>query len=277
MQVVDAHQHFWNLQRFPYDWLSPELQVLYRNYEPDDLKPLMDAASVDQCVFIQATQVVDEAHWVLELSERYPFIAGVVGWVDLTDPQVGSVLDDLRRHPRFQGVRHLVQDEQDDRWLLRDDVNRGLDELAARDLTYDILVFPRHLPYVPEVVARHSNLRFVVDHLAKPSIKTGEIDTWARDLARVAEYPNVWCKLSGMVTEADHANWTPDDLRPYVETTVRLFGYDRLMWGSDWPVCLLAAGYVEVKDALLTALNPITQNDLARVMGGTATHFYSLG
>ena len=276
MKVVDAHQHFWDLQRFPYPWMSPDDAVLYRNYGPADLQPQMKAAGVDSCVFVQAAQVVDEARWALELSDRHPFIAGVVGWVDLTDPDVGATLDQLRQHPRFKGVRHLAQDEADDRWLLRDDVNRGLEALFMRGLRYDIVIFPRHLPYVPEMLARHHNGRFVLDHLAKPPIKSGEVDAWARDLAPVAAHPHVCCKLSGMVTEADHQRWTPDDLRPYVETAVGLFGYERLMWGSDWPVCRRAAEYGRVKEALLSALGATGDTDLARVLGGTAASFYGL-
>jgi L-fuconolactonase len=276
MPVVDAHQHFWDLSLFRYEWMSPDNAVLYRTYLPDDLKPLMDAAAVDRCVFVQATQDVREARWVMELAQAHPFIAGVVGWVDLTAPDVGATLDDLMTNPLFKGVRHLVQDEPDDRWLLREDVNRGVAELVRRDLAYDILVFPRHLPHVPALLEQHPGGRFVVDHLAKPPIKSGEIDSWAASMEKVAAFPNVHCKLSGMVTEADADHWTPDDLRPYVQTVRDLFGPQRLMFGSDWPVCLLAAEYVEVKDALLTALNPIEPADLDRIMGGTATEFYKL-
>ena len=276
MKVVDAHQHFWDLDRFSYGWMSPDDPILYRNYLPQDLKPFMDAAAVDACVFVQATQDVAEARWVLGLAQQHPFIAGVVGWVDLAAPDVGTVLDDLQRNPRFKGVRHLVQDERDDQWMLRADVNQGIGELVQRDLAYDILIFPRHLPYVPAFLERHPDGRFVIDHLAKPPIKRGEIKGWAEDMARVAAFSNVYAKLSGMVTEADTEHWSPDDLRPYVATMLELFGPKRLMFGSDWPVCRLAAEYVEVKDALLTALNPIDANDLAWIMGGTATEFYKL-
>ena len=276
MPVVDAHQHFWDIQRFSYPWLSPEQAVLYRNYGPEDLKPEMDAAGVQRSVFVQATHVVDEARWVLRLSDRYPFIAGVVGWVDLTDPDIGMVLHELQQHPRFKGVRHQVHDEPDDRWLLRDDVWRGLEELAARGLTFDLLLFPRHLPHLPEVLEQHPTLRFVIDHLAKPPIKSGETEPWQTDLQRVARYPNVWCKLSGMVTEASHHSWRPEDLKPYVQSAVDLFGYDRLMWGSDWPVCRLAADYGQVKAALLQALGAVDDESLEKILGRNAIGFYSL-
>ncbi len=276
MKVVDAHQHFWNLDRFRYDWMSPDNTVLYRNYLPQDLKPLMDAAAVDACVFVQATQDPAEAKWVLELAHTYPFIAGIVGWVDITATEVGATLDDLMRDPKFKGVRHLVQDEPDDQWMLRPDVNRGIAEIVKRGLAYDLLVFPRHLPFVPAFLEQHPQGRFVIDHLAKPPIKSGDIASWAEDMARIAAYPNVYGKLSGMVTEADTEHWSPDDLRPYVQTMLELFGAQRLMFGSDWPVCRLAAEYVEVKDALLTALSPIESDDLAAILGGTATEFYRL-
>ena len=194
-------------------------------------------------------------------AEKHEFVAGVVGWVDLRDPEVGLVLDELAQNPRFKGVRHVWHDEPNDDWILQPEVIGGLKEVAARGLTYDFLTFPRHLRHIPEVLERAPGLRTVVDHISKPPIARGELEPWRSDLRKVAEIPGVYCKLSGMVTEADLHNWTIEDLRPYVDAVIEMFGYGRLMYGSDWPVCTMAASYDRVFEAAQALLSGVSEDD----------------
>jgi L-fuconolactonase len=213
---------------------------------------------------------------LLKLAAAHDYVTGVVAWVDLAHGTLGSNLDELARHRKFKGVRHLIQDEPDDAWMIRKDVLNGFRELERRGIPYDVLIYTRHLKYVPKVREYCPRLRLVIDHIAKPPIARREFDAWARDLEPVAALPNVWCKLSGMITEANWKNWTPQDLKPYVEHAVRLFGYDRLMFGSDWPVCTLAGSYQQVVEALHECVDPISTVDAAMLWGGTARSFYRL-
>jgi L-fuconolactonase len=274
--VIDTHLHFWDLGRFQYPWMTPARASLRRNYLPEDAKPLLAAAHVDQGVVVQAHHSLAESRWLLELAATHDFLAGAVVWVDLTSPAVGKDLDDLQRHPKFKGIRHIVEDEPDDAWLLRPVVLAGLAELERRDIPYDLLVHPRHLQYIPALRDRCPRLRFVVDHIAKPRIREKQFDDWAREMEAVAALPQMWCKLSGMITEADGKNWTAADLRPYVDHVVKIFGYDRVMFGSDWPVCTLAGSYQQVVDALREALGPLAPANASRVWGATAREFYQL-
>ncbi len=275
MTTVDSHHHFWDLSKLDYDWMPPPPSVLVRDYLPEDMKPLIDASGVDRTVVVQAHQSIEEAEFLLDLAEANDFIAGVVGWVDLTDPKVGYTLDRLTKRRKFKGVRHLVHDEPDDAWLARDDVARGLKELVFRGLAYDVLAQPVHLKYVPQVAEKLPDLKMVVDHIAKPAIADGVMEPWATDIAAVAEIPGVHCKVSGMVTEAGDG-WTADTLKPYVAHVVDIFGMDRLMWGSDWPVCRLAGEYDQVLNAALDAIGPLSDDDRAAFLGGNATRFYRL-
>ena len=274
--VVDAHQHFWDITHFEYPWMGPEVAPIAKTFMPPDLAPTLAELGIDKTVLVQARSALEETTWFLELATEYDFIAGVVGWVDLLDPNLPRVLDHLLGHPKFKGVRHQVHDEPDEAWMVRDDVLRGLRELAKRDIPYDLLLRPPHLKYVPRVVDRLPNLPLVVDHIAKPEIAEGTIDEWARDMERVAAIPHVYCKVSGMVTEADWESWTPADLRPYGEVVVEQFGYDRLMFGSDWPVCLLAGTYRQVWDAAHTTVGPLSDDAHAMVFGRNAATFYKL-
>ena len=274
--VIDSHQHFWQLGRFDGPNLDPGT-VLYRDFLPEHLKPCLDGVGVQRTVVVQAIHSVDEAHWLLQLAERHAFIAGIVGWVDLDDPRVGETLDELISHPKFKGVRRGLESEPNPAWVVREDVLRGLGELARRGISYDLLVQPEHLRYVPVVAERVPDLRMVVDHIAKPPIKAGAIRDWAADLAEVAKIPSVYCKLSGMITEADWQHWKPADLEPYVHTVLELFGYDRVMFGSDWPVCLLAGSYGQVRDALVEALGSVSQEQYAKIFGRNTQAFYRLG
>jgi len=274
--VVDSHQHYWDLSRFDYSWMGPTLEVLRRDYLPQDLRPLLLAEGVHQAVVVQAHQSIAEARWMLELAKETDFIAGVVAWVDLTGAALGRDLDELQRHPKFKGIRHLIHDEPDDAWMLRADVVAGFKELEARNIPYDLLVRPQHLRFVPQLREKCPQLRMVIDHIAKPLIAAGKMEGWDRDIERVAALPNVWCKLSGMITEANWQAWTPDDLKPYVAHVAKSFGYDRVMFGSDWPVCNLAGSYQRVVEALRQALGQLSAEDSAKVWGRTARQFYPL-
>lgn len=274
--VVDAHHHLWDLDRFDYPWMPPGENVLRKTYLPEHLALHLKRTGADKTVVVQAQHSVEEAGWLLDLAEANDFMAGVVAWVDLTSRNVGDVLDGLLQRPGLVGIRHLVHDEPDDRWLLRDDVIRGLRELARRGLAYDLLLRPQHLQYVAPLAEEVPDLRMVVDHIAKPLISAGTMEPWATDIAAVAALPSVYCKVSGMVTEAEMANWTVEDLKPYMAHVIEHFGFDRLMFGSDWPVCLLAGTYEQVFEATLAAAGSISDDDRAALMGGNATAFYRL-
>jgi L-fuconolactonase len=274
--TIDAHQHFWDLTRFQYPWMTADMQVLRRDYLPGDLRPVLDRMGVDLTVFVQAQHNVDETEWALLLAEKYPWIIGIVGWLDLKSADLEAHVDRFRSHRQFVGVRHIVQDEPDERWLLQDDVVRGLKVLANRDLTYDLLLRPHHLPHIPQLVRRVPSLRMVIDHLAKPPIRRGELEPWQGDLAAIAKMPNMFCKISGLITEADPRHWQVADLIPYVETALELFGPERLMFGSDWPMCRLAGEYTEVIAAAHHALAGLSVHERAAVFGDTATRFYQL-
>lgn len=273
---VDAHQHFWRLGRYDYVWMSPELRPLQRDFGPDDLQPALERHGIQATVLVQTVSSLAETHWFLELARAHSFIAGVVGWVDLTDPDVGAVLDELTAHQKLVGVRHQVHDEPDLNWLGRPDVLRGLTALEVRGLTYDLLIRPQHLAVSLEVARRLPGLRLVVDHIAKPRIAQRAWDGWADGLAQLGRCPNVWCKLSGMITEADWACWTPDDLRPYIHQVLDVFGPERVMFGSDWPVCLLAGSYDRVVEATEINTAHLTAAERKAIWGLNALCCYRL-
>ena len=274
---IDAHQHFWDLNRFEYPWMPPGEGVLRRTFLPEDLRPILEENRFDGTVVVQAHQSVAETRWFLELADANPFILGVVGWCDLTDARVGETLDELQKHPKLKGIRHPVHDEDDARWLLRDDVLRGLTELARRGIPYDLLLRPIHLPLVPLMAERVPDLRMVIDHIAKPFIASHLMDGWAGDMAAAAAIPQMYCKISGMITEADPQAWTADDLRPYVQHVLSLFPAGRLMFGSDWPVCLLAGRWKQVLAAFTQAIGPQPEETRDKLLGGTAAEFYGIG
>jgi L-fuconolactonase len=273
---IDSHHHLWDLSRFDYGWMPPGDSIIKRDYLPSDLEPLLEKNGIAATVLVQAHESVEEADWLLDLFAANDLIAGVVAWVDLASPDVSEVLDRLMARGGLVGIRHGAEHDPDQEWLTRDESIRGLREVAARGLAYDVLTRPHQLWQIPPLADRVPGLRMVVDHISKPPIATGEIEPWAADIAKVAAIPGVYCKLSGMVTEADHANWTPSDLKPYVKHILDVFGLDRLMFGSDWPVCLLAAKYDEVLAAALEAAGPLSAEDTARLLGGNAIDFYGL-
>lgn len=289
---VDAHHHLWeSRRRFPlsgdwllgsvgYGWAEAGLPELDRDFLPSLLAPSLAEAGVSHTIVVQAIHGEGETEWLLDVAREIPTLAGVVGWTDLTDPSevVHRRLAALRERG-LVGVRHLVQFEPDPRWLLRAEVLRGLEVVAGLGLPYDLLLVPSQLDLVPELSDRLPGLRMVIDHLAKPRIAAGELDPWRAAIRRAAENPNVYCKVSGMVTEADHRNWSPADLRPYIEVALEAFGARRLMFGSDWPVCTLAATYEQVAGALEQNLQALVGDDVETreaIYRTTATAFYGI-
>lgn len=274
---IDAHQHYWRLDRGDYGWLTPSSGPLYRDYMPGDLTPHLKRAGIDRTVVVQAAATVAETEFLLELAAAHDEIAGVVGWLDMEAEDFPQQLERLSAQPKFCGIRPMVQGLPDEAWMLRPAVQRSFAVIQERGVTFDFLTFPRHLPHVAAVVQRFPRLRCVIDHISKPLIKDGVLEPWRSDLARVAESPNVWCKLSGMVTEADHSRWQVQDLQPYTLHAVAVFGWDRVMFGSDWPVCLLAAEYGEVVDALRSALgSSLNPEREALLFGENAARFYRI-
>jgi L-fuconolactonase len=274
---IDAHQHFWMYSPAEYDWIDDSMAMLRRDFLPDDFKPVLESNDFHASVAVQARQTLEETRWLLELAERSPWILGVIGWADLRSPDIRSQLNVITRNPKLVGIRHIVQSEPDDRFLLQPDFLRGISVLEEFDLAYDILIYTKQLPVAAEFVERFPRQRFVLDHLAKPPIKSGNIDSWAQGISRLAAFPNVFCKLSGLVTEADWQHWSPEQITPFLDVAFESFGPDRLMIGSDWPVCLVAASYaraVEVIKSYLLQKRPECQD---RVLGGNAQRFWRLG
>jgi L-fuconolactonase len=273
---VDAHQHFWRYDQSEYGWIDDSMAALRRDFLPADLKPELERSGFQGCVAVQARQTREETRWLLELAEQNPFILGVVGWVDLRSARLGFELEALACHSKLVGLRHIVQSEPDDRFLLQPEFLCGISMLEEFDLAYDILIYDKHLPVAAEFVARFPRQRFVLDHLAKPPIKSGAVDAWARGIRELASFPNVHCKLSGLVTEADWQAWKPEDVRPYLNVAFECFGPGRLMIGSDWPVCTVAARYSRVMDLVRDYLGRYAAEERDAVLGGNAARFWRL-
>jgi len=277
---LDAHQHFWHYDAAEYGWIDERMGVLQRDFLPKDLRPELDRAGVDGTIAVQARCTEEETRFLLELACEAPWIAGVVGWVDLTAPDVERRLDAVAGEPKLVGLRHIVQDEPDDRFLLREDFGRGVGLLSARGLVYDVLIHPRHLRVAAEFVGRFPEQTFVLDHLAKPPIADGAAaasGAWADDLRALAEHPRVACKLSGLVTEARWNDWSLDDLAPYLDVALEAFGAERVMMGSDWPVCLLAApGYGPVVGAVESWAERLTSAEREALLGTNAARWYGI-
>jgi L-fuconolactonase len=279
MTAIDSHHHFWDPDRADYPWMTDEVASIRRAYGPDDLRPLIAAEGFERTILVQTRSSTEETEEFLATAAAEPFIGGVIGWVDLADPAVTDAIARLRAGPggdRLVGIRHQVHDEPDPAWLGRQDVRRGLRAVALAGLTYDLLVRPRELPAALEAARGLPDLRFVVDHIAKPRIAAAEMEPWAGRLRGLATLPNVWCKVSGMVTEADWSSWTVGDLRPYVDVVLDAFGPGRLLFGSDWPVCLLAASYDRVVETALELMGDLSEDERTRVFGGTAMGVYGL-
>lgn len=273
---IDAHQHFWSYQPIRDSWITDAMSALKRDFLPEHLLPELRSASIDGTIAVQADQSEEETRFLLRLAEKHHSILGVVGWVDLRAPGIADRLDHFRQFRALSGFRHIAQAEPDDRFLLRADFRRGIALLAELDFTYDILIYPRQLPAAIELVAAHPRQTFVVDHLAKPEIRAGKLQPWARLIRELAAAPNVVCKLSGLLTEADWAGWNPKDFNPYLDVVFESFGAERLMFGSDWPVCLLAGTYRQVVDLISTYVRGRPPEEGAAIFGGNAARFYKL-
>ena len=273
---IDAHQHYWTYNAEEYGWIDGTMAALRRDFLPEDLSPELTRNGFDGTVVVQVRQTLEETRWLLELADRTPTIVGVVGWVDLCSSEYRSQLEVFSRHPKLVGIRHIVQSEPDDRFLLREDFSRGIRLLEEFDLAYDVLIYTRHLPVAAEFVERFPRQRFVLDHLAKPPIQAREIDAWAEGIGRLAAFPNVFCKLSGLVTEADWVGWKPEDIHPYLDVAFEAFGSSRLMIGSDWPVCLVASQYGRALDVVKNYLQRFPSDVREAVLGRNAQRFWRL-
>lgn len=278
--LIDSHQHFWSTQRpNDYGFLTPDAGVLYRDYLPTDLAPDLEKLDVAGTILVQAAQTLDETEWLFRLSEPVAFVRGVVAWIDMTTGEATfeRQLRQLQRHEKFVAVRPMLQELEDDRWILQPSVLANLKLLAQEGVPFDILVYPRHLPHIAEMLDEVPDLPAVIDHLAKPFIRRHELEPWARWMTVIAGHANVLCKLSGMVTEADHTSWRPEDFEPYVNHVLKQFGPNRAMFGSDWPVCLQAASYQQVYQLLQRVLpKHLEQQDRDAIFGGNAAAFYRL-
>ncbi|MBT8315025.1 MAG: amidohydrolase family protein [Maribacter sp.] len=274
--TIDAHQHFWKYKPSKHTWIDDSMSVIRRDFLPSDLKKVYDENGIDGCVAIQADQTLEETNFLLGLSATYDFIKGVVGWVDLRAKNADEVLNEYSAHGKIKGFRHLVQGESDHNFLLRDDFLRGISFLETYDFVYDILIFPHQLGATLEFVKRFPNQKFVIDHIAKPYIKDGYFDGWSVLMREIAKQDNVYCKLSGMVTEADFNDWTPEQIYPYMNLVLEAFGPNRIMFGSDWPVCLVASEYGEVKQLVTNFISSLSLSEQSKIMGMNAIEFYNL-
>jgi L-fuconolactonase len=273
---LDAHQHFWHYTPTGYTWMTEQMGVLKHDFLPQDLRPLLDEIRFDGCVAVQARQDLEETHWLLDLAERHPFIKGVVGWVDLCSDQLPNQLQQFAAHPKLVGVRHIVHDEPDDNFMLRPDFRRGISHLREFNLTYDLLLFPRHLPVALHLVEEFPHQPFVLDHIAKPGIAEQLISPWQENLHHLAKFPNVFCKLSGMVTEARWKQWQPGDFHPYLNVTCEAFGPERCMIGSDWPVCTLSGEYEAVMKIVIDYIRKFSVEAQTAILGENCARFYHI-
>ncbi|MBG6142413.1 L-fuconolactonase [Labrenzia sp. EL_142] len=275
MTRIDAHQHFWDIARGDYHWLTPELGPIYRNFLPSDLAPNLEAHGISGTILVQAAPTLAETRFMLSLADNSPAVKGVVGWVDFESTDAPQIISDLAAHPALVGLRPMIQDLEDDDWMLRDNLTPAFEALIANDLTFDALTFPRHLENLSALLIRFPDMRVVIDHGSKPLIRDSLIDDWAASMKQLAADTNAFCKLSGLVTEAK-PDWSVDDLRPYVDHLLSTFGPQRILWGSDWPVCLLASSYERWVEATEILLNGLTPDEKDAVLGLNALRAYGL-
>lgn len=273
---LDAHQHFWSYDAAQYPWIPPG-SPLHRSWLPDDLAALQQPLGFEGSIAVQARQVVGESDWLLGLADKHANVKGVVGWVDLRSDRVEADLARLSAHPKFVGVRHVVQEEPDDDFMLGKDFQRGIAKLSTFGLSYDILIYPKQLEAAIRLAENFPQQPFVLDHVAKPRIKDGAIEPWKSQLRRLAKLPHVHCKVSGMLTEADHKNWQAEQFRPYLDTVFEAFGPSRLMYGSDWPVCLFAGSYEQAFRLVDDYARGLTESEKAGLFGGNCARFYFAG
>nr|WP_288833246.1 amidohydrolase family protein [uncultured Flavobacterium sp.] len=274
--VIDSHQHFWIYEADKHAWIDDEMKVIRKNFLPEDLKIVYQENNIDGCVAVQADQTLAETDFLLDLAQKNDFIKGIVGWVDLRASNIDEVLNQYNKFSKLKGFRHVVQGEADHNFMLRPDFLNGIAALEKYNFTYDILIFPHQLGAALELVRRFPNQKFVIDHIAKPYIKDGFYDGWATLMKAIAEYKNVYCKLSGMTTEADYNNWTPEQIEPYMQLVLDTFGANRILFGSDWPVCLVAGNYTKTKELVTNFIAKLNSEEQAAIMGGNAMQFYNL-
>ncbi|MBM3834411.1 MAG: amidohydrolase [Verrucomicrobia bacterium] len=273
---IDSHQHFWRYEPRDYPWMTDQMSRLRRDYLPPDLASELDQAKLDGSIVVQARQTLEESRWLLTLADQYSLIKGVVGWVDLQSERVSDQLAELSRHPKFVGVRHVVQDEPDDEFMLRPQFLRGLGCLKEFDLPYDLLVYPKQLPAAIKVVERFPKQKFVLDHMGKPLVKSGTTSPWDDQIRQLGRCGNVFCKVSGLPTEAKWREWRQEDFRPYLDVVFDAFGEDRLMFGTDWPVCLLSASYGEAFGIVKSYFDAYPARIQEKAFGMNAALFYDI-
>jgi L-fuconolactonase len=276
MLKIDAHQHCWQFDPARDSWITGEMAVIRRNFLPADLLPVLQQNGIDGTVLVQTCHTEDDNRFMLKLADENDFIKGVIGWVNLQSLNVKDRLKHYTHCSKVKGFRHVLQADPDEQFMLRDSFKHGISLLNKYNFTYDILIYPSHLKYALILVAEFPDQKFVVDHLAKPNIKSKEIDEWKKDILALAKHQNVYCKVSGMLTEADWHSWRTDDFTPYLDTVFNAFGISRLMYGSDWPVCLLAGGYNRALEVLQLYTSKLSQQEQDRFFGGNAIEFYNL-
>ena len=276
MIKIDSHQHFWKYDPQKHSWISDEMGVLKRDFLPGDLKIELDKNDMDACVAVQADQSEDETNFLVNLAKNNPFIKGVVGWVDLRSNQVEASLEKFRNEPLIKGFRHVVQDEPDPDFMLGAAFQNGINALQKYGYTYDILIYPQQLPATISMVQKFQNQPFIIDHIAKPHISSKSMDNWQSSIKKLGEFEHVYCKLSGMVTEAQWKTWKYEDFEPYLDVVFEAFKPERLVFGSDWPVCLLSAAYVDVKSIIEQYIWKLSEYEQNKIMGLNASHFYQL-
>ncbi|TNJ46244.1 amidohydrolase family protein [Tamlana fucoidanivorans] len=275
--VIDSHQHFWNYEPKKHDWIDDSMKTIRRDFLPQDLQRVYTENKIDGCIAVQADQTLAETNFLIELAAKNNFIKGVVGWVDFRDETtIESVLEQYKQFDIIKGFRHVVQGEPDHNFLLRQNFKNGIAHLEKHNFTYDILVFPYQLGAVLEFVKSFPNQKFVIDHIAKPYIKDGFYEGWAVLIKEIAKHENVYCKLSGMITEADFNSWTPEQIYPYMDVVLQAFGPKRILFGSDWPVCLVAGNYSKVKQLVTNFIAPLSSSEHEAIMGKNAVEFYNL-
>ena len=274
--VIDSHQHFWKYEPVKHSWIDDDMSVIRRDFSPSDLAKVYQENSIDGCVAVQADQTLEETDFLIDLASINNFIKGIVGWVDLRAENIENVLEKYSTDKIVKGFRHVVQGEADHNFLLRPNFSRGISLLEKHNFTYDILVFPHQLGSVLEFVKKFPHQKFVIDHIAKPYIKDGYFEGWATMMTAIGKHENVSCKMSGMVTEADFITWTPEQIHPYMDTALEAFGSKRILFGSDWPVCLVAGNYSKIKKLTTDFISQLSKIEQNSIMGNNAIEFYNL-
>ena len=273
---VDAHQHFWIYEPVRDAWIDNSMQVIRRDFLPADLSGHLEKHNIDGCIAVQADQSEDETNFLLKLADENPWISGVVGWVDLMALDIEQKLEHYASFPKLKGFRHIVEAEPDDHFMLGDTFQRGISFLANFNFTYDVLIFPKQLWAAIQMVENFPEQNFVLDHIAKPDIKNGVMEPWASEIKEIAKNENLYCKVSGIITEADHQNWNRDEIYPYLDVIFEAFGTDRLLYGSDWPVCLLAGSYEQVYQLIEKYVADFSEQEKAKIFGDNSAKIYGL-